>query len=37
MGLKRWVKHMLLPHTIYTDAMNNMVEEGSVGDRIKKQ
>ena len=36
MGLKRWIKHMLLPVTMYTDTAKNMIEEGSVVDGFKK-
>lgn len=35
MGLKRWIKHLLLPVTMYTDTAKNMIEEGSVVDGIK--
>ncbi len=36
MGLGRWIKHGLLPHTIYTDAVKNMIDEGGVVEGVKK-
>ena len=36
MGIKRWIKHVLLPHTIATDSIKNMIDEGSVVEGWKK-
>ena len=36
MGLKRWIKHEVMPVTKYTDAIKNMIDEGSVVEGIKK-
>lgn len=36
MGLERFIKHMVLPHTIYTDTIKNMMDEGSIVEGYKK-
>lgn len=36
MGFGRFVKHVLMPGTVYVDAVKNMIDEGSVVEGYKR-